>query len=139
MLPGLTLLADLQTSASFKLSSLDLAILVVYMLLVVGFGMLMGRRQKDASDFMLGEERTGTLIDWACLDVTCGRGAVSDGPVDWAIRQCSYLWLMAGNATVIPFHEATWSLRVHARVLGEHRGGSGGGPSVRVGFSRRGV
>ncbi len=64
MLLGLTLLANLQTSASFKLSSLDLAILVVYMLLVVGFGMLMGRRQKDASDFMLGGR---SLPTWTIL------------------------------------------------------------------------
>ena len=64
MLPGLPLLAELQAAGSLRLSGLDLGILIAYMLAVVVFGLAMGRRQKDAADFILGGK---SLPTWAIL------------------------------------------------------------------------
>ena len=64
MSSGLPLLASVQVTSGIELSGLDLGILLLYMLVVVVFGLAMGRRQKDAADFMLGGR---SLPTWAIL------------------------------------------------------------------------
>jgi len=64
MISGSSLLASGQATFELRLSGLDLGILVLYMLVVVVFGLAMGRKQKDAADFMLGGR---SLPTWAIL------------------------------------------------------------------------